>query len=240
VNAVSADGVRTASLADEIAFRIQSDILDGRIGLGERLAQDELCARFGVSRTPVREALMKLHATNLVSLRPNRGAVVRVPERREVHDAYQLRAELEGFAAELASMRPDRLMVRRLHGAQRELADLVAGVDPRSLTSSDEPEFNAAIAASNDAFHDLILTAADNRALGEVVLRLRGFFPKDYVTHALESVDQLLTLNVEQHEEIAAAIASGAKRKARRAMEDHVAHAGRLLLEYLDRQCFWG
>ena len=240
MSAVSPDRVQAASLADEIAFRIQSDILSGRIALGERLAQDELCARYGVSRTPVREALMKLHAVNLVSLRPNRGAVVRVPERREVQDAYALRAELEGFAAELAATRADRLTVRRLHGAQQELTALVDGIDPRALPNPDEPEFIAAIATGNDAFHDLILAAADNRSLRETVVRLRGFFPKDYVTHALDSVDQLLTLNVEQHEQIVAAISSGAKRKARRAMEDHVAHAGRLLVEHLDRQRFWG
>jgi DNA-binding GntR family transcriptional regulator len=232
--------VQAASLADEIAFRIQCDILDGRIALGDRLAQDELCARFGVSRTPVREALMKLHAVNLVSLRPNRGAVVRVPERREVQEAYELRAELEGFAAELAATRADRLMVRRMRVAQQELMALVDGIDPRTLPNPDEPEFIAAIAAENDLFHDLILAAADNRSLRETVVRLRGFFPKDYVTHALDSVDQLLTLNVEQHEEIAGAITSGAKRKARHAMEAHVAHAGRLLIEYLDRQSFWG
>ena len=106
--------VHATSLADEIAHRLQRDILDGRIALGERLAQDELCARFEVSRTPIREALTKLQSSGLVSLRPNRGAIVRTPPRREVQEVYELRAALEGFAAERAAARIEALAVRRL------------------------------------------------------------------------------------------------------------------------------
>jgi DNA-binding GntR family transcriptional regulator len=84
----------TQSLAGEIAYRLQRDILEHRVELGEHLAQDELCARFGVSRTPVREALARLAAANLVELRPNRGAVVRRPSEREIRELYELRAQL--------------------------------------------------------------------------------------------------------------------------------------------------
>ena len=111
--------VRATSLADEIALCLQRDILDGRIALGERLAQDELCARFEVSRTPIREALTKLQSSGLVSLRPNRGAIVRTPPRREVQEVYELRAELEGFAAERAAARIDAVGLRRLRAPRR-------------------------------------------------------------------------------------------------------------------------
>ena len=67
--AATTDRVLVTSLADEIAFRIQAGILDGQFPPGTHLQQDELCTRFGVSRTPVREALRKLQATNLVDLR---------------------------------------------------------------------------------------------------------------------------------------------------------------------------
>ena len=72
------------------------------------------------------------------------------------------------------------------------------------------------------------------------VLRLRSAFPKDHVTEALRSVDELLALNVDEHELVQAALAAGDGAGARRTMSDHVAHAGRLLLEYLDDRRFWG
>jgi DNA-binding GntR family transcriptional regulator len=230
--------VRGASLADEIAHRLQRDILDGRIALGERLAQDELCARFEVSRTPIREALTKLQSSGLVSLRPNRGAIVRTPPRREVQEVYELRAELEGLAAERAAARIDALGMQRLTRAQEDLVAAVSVLDPARADAA--TELTTTIGAANDAFHDVILTAADNRTLQRDVLRLRGAFPKDHVTEALRSVDELLVLNVDQHELIEAALAAGDGAASRRTMTDHVAHAGRLLLEYLDDRRFWG
>jgi DNA-binding GntR family transcriptional regulator len=229
--------VRATSLADEIAHRLQRDILEGRIALGERLAQDELCARFEVSRTPIREALTKLQSSGLVSLRPNRGAIVRTPPRREVQEVYELRAELEGFAAQRAAARIDALGLRRLNRAQEDLVAAVSGLDPAVAGAG--TELATAIGAANDAFHDVILTAADNRTLQRDALRLRGSFPKDHVTEALRSVDELLALNVDEHERISAALVAGDGAAARRAMTDHVAHAGRLLVEYLDDRRFW-
>lgn len=226
------------SLADDIAHRLQRDILDGRIALGERLAQDELCARFEVSRTPIREALTKLQSSGLVSLRPNRGAIVRTPPRREVQEVYELRAELEGFAAERAAARIDTLRLRRLDRAQEDLVAAVSGLDPPVANA--DTGLTTAIGGANDAFHDVILDAADNRALQRDVLRLRGAFPKDHVTEALRSVDELLALNVDEHELVGAALAAGDGAGARQTMTDHVAHAGRLLLEYLDDRRFWG
>jgi DNA-binding GntR family transcriptional regulator len=230
--------VRGTSLADEIAHRLQRDILDGRIALGERLAQDELCARFEVSRTPIREALTKLQGSGLVSLRPNRGAIVRTAPRGEVQEVYELRAELEGFAAERAATRIDAIGLRRLGRAQADLVAAVSGLDP-AIADADT-ERTATVGAANDAFHDVVLEAADNRALQRDVLRLRCCFPKDHVTEALRSVNELLALNVGEHEFLEAALAAGDGAGARRAMTDHVAHAGRLLLEYLDDRRFWG
>ena len=232
--------LRSARLADEIAYRLQRDILEGRIGLGERLAQDELCVRFGVSRTPVREALLTLQASSLVALRPNRGAVVRIPAREEVRAVYELRAELEGFAAERAANRIDAFGRRRLRHAQAELAAAVGDLDPAGVSPAERPALAAAIGAANDAFHDVILAAAANGALVEDVRRLRGRFPKDYVTEAVRGVKVMLELNGTEHEAIEAALAAGDGAGARAAMSEHVAHAGHLLIEHLDRERFWG
>jgi DNA-binding GntR family transcriptional regulator len=237
MSALQSDLRPTASLADEIAYRLQRDILERRIGLGEHLAQDELCARFEVSRTPVREALARLAASSLVELRPNRGAVVRRPGEREIRELYELRAELEGFAAERAATRVDRTALRGLDRAQEDLAALVQ----EGMTSdSADPAWAATIGAANDAVHDLVLEAADNDALRDDVLRLRARFPKDYVTEAADGAEALQALNVTEHDEIRAALAEGDGPAARRAMRDHVSHAAALLLAHLARERFWG
>src|SRR3954454_13794393 len=107
-----------AALVDRLAAAIQARVLSGEIPTGSRLRQETLATEFGVSRTPVREALRKLQAGGLVSVEPNRGAVVRGPTAREAREASEVRAELEGLAGELASRRIRDEDLRRLHEAQ--------------------------------------------------------------------------------------------------------------------------
>ena len=83
-----------AALVDEIAATLQARVLRGEIPTGARLRQETIAAEFGVSRTPVREALRKLQAAGIVELTPNKGAVVRAPTVRELREGYDVRAEL--------------------------------------------------------------------------------------------------------------------------------------------------
>src|SRR4051812_34077259 len=89
--AAAAALIQTTSLADEIAFRLESAILSRELLPGTKLGQEELCHRFGVSRTPIREALRKLQAQRLVVMVPNKGATVRLPTRSEIEEVYDLR-----------------------------------------------------------------------------------------------------------------------------------------------------
>ena len=93
------------ALVDEIAGRIRQQIMSGEIPIGAQLRQAALAAEFGVSRTPVREALRQLQSGGLITVVPNRGAVVHVPSPWDVRAAHEVRAELEGLAAERAATR---------------------------------------------------------------------------------------------------------------------------------------
>src|SRR5262245_50738364 len=95
--------VMPASVTDQIASILEGEILRGQYHRGEHLQQQEICRRFGVSRTPAREALRKLQALGLVKLIPNRGARVLQPTLEDLRQTYDVRAELEGFAAALAA-----------------------------------------------------------------------------------------------------------------------------------------
>ena len=88
--------------ADELALELEQAIVRGELAPGQVLRQEELSERYGVSRTPVREALRRLAALGLVSFEPNRGVRVRTLSRDELREAFLVRAELESLATELA------------------------------------------------------------------------------------------------------------------------------------------
>jgi DNA-binding GntR family transcriptional regulator len=226
--------VAIRSLADEIAYRLRADILDGRIPLGAPLRHEQLAARFGVSRTPIREALRKLQALNLVEVEPNRGAVVRTPARTELVEVYELRADLEGLACELACARATDRELDALEVAQALMAVALRG-------GLDDAGFDAAVAEANGAFHGTIHRAAGNRRLLTTIRELQHFFPRDSVWRAIaDDPARLHAMNIDEHERIAEALRARRPAQARRAMREHVSGAGEVLLAYLDAQRFWG
>src|SRR5436305_2157022 len=87
--------------ADDIALVIEEAIVSGELAPGTVLRQEQLSEQFNVSRTPIREALRRLAALGLVSFVPNRGVRVRTLSRDELHEAFLVRAELEGLATEV-------------------------------------------------------------------------------------------------------------------------------------------
>lgn len=232
--------ITTTSLADEIAFRLQTAILDGGYPPGTHLLQDELCQRFGVSRTPVREALRKLQAQHLVVLVPNKGAKVRVPSREELIEVYVLRAELEGFACELACQYVSDETLAKLEDAQTALRSAADQLEAGVLGADDGAALNAQFTRANDLFHSTISEAAQNRRLRQIITDLARFFPRDYVWRAARSTGDFRELNIEEHERIRRALAGGDARTARSEMKKHILHASALLVDYLDEHEFWG
>jgi DNA-binding GntR family transcriptional regulator len=99
---------------------IEEEILDGTLAPGSRLDETAVAARFGVSRTPVREALQQLGASGMLDLRPRRGAVVAALGPDSLIEMFEVMAELEAMAARLAARRllpDDRETIARCHSA---------------------------------------------------------------------------------------------------------------------------
>ncbi|TET29393.1 MAG: GntR family transcriptional regulator [Anaerolineales bacterium] len=93
------------TMLEFVADRIRDLILSRQLEPGERLAQSQLAERFGVSRTPVREALQKLASEGLVTFSPYKGAFVAKFSSSELMDLYSIRIALEGYCASLAALR---------------------------------------------------------------------------------------------------------------------------------------
>jgi DNA-binding GntR family transcriptional regulator len=220
-----------SALVDRLAATLQARMVSGELVSGTRLRQEALAEEFGVSRTPIREALRKLQASGLVELQPNRGALVRGPSSREIRDAYEVRAELEGLAAELAAERIQQAQVDGLHEAQSEFRETLARMmrvrsDRAGVVPDEEIE---RWRHANDRFHQLIQDAAANDVLVATLVHLHRSFPRDLTRIVLGESATLLAENVHEHEGILDAIEHRNAAAARKRMIKHVRHAGALV-----------
>jgi DNA-binding GntR family transcriptional regulator len=230
-------GLAPSSLTDEIVLQLEKAILEGVYPPGTHLLQDELCERFGVSRTPVRQALRDLQARNLVVLVPNRGATVRVPSRRDAQEVYAVRAELEGYAAELAAARADSRLELELAGVEARVVQLAS-----RLERFDEEALPAIVElqlASGD-FHKVLQRACGNERLVSTIQYVERSFPMEYAILAIGNNDENQLLNIDEHQAISRAIARRDANGARLAMKSHVLHLGEKVVRYLEDHHFWG
>jgi DNA-binding GntR family transcriptional regulator len=222
------------ALVDRLAATIQGRILSGHIQSGSRLRQESLAAEFGVSRTPVREALRKLQTGGLVRVEPNRGAVVHGPTAREIREAYEVRAELEGLAAELAPPRISDAQLERLRAAERLFRRSMGSViDRRRNGQSSDWTAESEWEKANNVFHQVIQEAAGNARLVLTIEYLHQSFPRALSWSALSESSHLLEENIEQHHRILDAIERRDAPEARRRMVEHVRSAGELVTLHL-------
>ncbi len=189
---VSGDAIGRRPLHDEVAERLRDLITRGELAPGERLNERVLTERFGISRTPLREAIKVLSSEGLVELLPNRGAAVTRITRADAQDMFQVMAVLEALAGELACQRAsddDIAEVRalhyqmRAHHARGELADYFQ---------------------LNQRIHEKIIDCARNAALVGVYRGLSGRIRRArYMANlSRERWDHA----VEEHEQILAAL----------------------------------
>lgn len=148
--------IARVSLHEETVGRIRGMILDGELPPGSRIAERALCERFGISRTPLREALKVLAAEGLVELLPHRGARVTRPSAAELRDAFEVVAALEALAGELACARIDEPTLRRIEALHQQ------------MTLEYRRRDLAAYFRCNQAIHEAINRAAGNAQLIEM------------------------------------------------------------------------
>ncbi|MGE0715205.1 MAG: GntR family transcriptional regulator [Alphaproteobacteria bacterium] len=198
--------------ADRLREDLAEEILSGRIGPGVRLDEQGLADRYGVSRTPVREALRQLAATGLVEARPHKGVVVSTPSPTALAESFEVMAELEAACAALAAKRMGagpRRTLTRVHERLRRLAE--AG----------DPEDYAAL---NLAFHDAIWQGSGNTTLAAMTADMRrrvGPFRRLQFRLAGR-----LMRSWEEHDRVVQAILAGDPEGARAAMTGHVGLVG--------------
>jgi DNA-binding GntR family transcriptional regulator len=167
-------------------------IIDGELRPGSRIAESRLCDHFGVSRTPLREALKVLSAEGLVRLLPNKGATVVRVTRQEMAEIVPVLGTLEALAGELACT--------NIHGEEIVRIRTIHTQMVERYRSGDKQSYNEL----NRAIHDAIFEAANNKTLRETYnmlqTRLRSLF---FVT---PKAPPQWADAVEDHEEMLAAL----------------------------------
>lgn len=206
--------------SDAIAQRIEQDILDGVFLPGARLPQDELAARYGVSTTPVREALRRLSSSGVAVLYPHKGHVVAGRSADEIDDILSVRLVVEGRLAERAARTVTEADLRRLGELENAM---------RAIATLDLSEYRRL----HDLFHDTLYQAAGQATLLEVSRILR----KPVLTTVVHYLDAGVSLDDlhRQHHEIAEAARTRSPAALKRLVRAHVGNLRRLIVPYLKR-----
>lgn len=221
------------SLTDSLVTELQRRIFSGDLPVGSWLRHAALADEFGVSRTPVREALRVLAAQGIVTIVQNRGARVNGHSGRDIRELGEVRAELEGYAAQLAAQRIDDAQLGRMMSASERFTRDVDRTEPSS-----DGEDSAAVrwAAANHDFHSVILEASRNHQLELSLADINRRLPRNSAYAAYSGSSRLLQQNAREHEAIAEAIAAGDGPRAREAMVRHINSSAEAMARWIEDQ----
>jgi DNA-binding GntR family transcriptional regulator len=207
--------------AEEYVYQqLRREILAGEVVGGSPLNQDDIATRLRVSRTPVRQAFLRLGSEGLITNRPNRGSIVTSLSAQDILELFEIRAVLEGFAASLAARTLDKR-------ARKTLETRAAALETTQASSKRWVDLH-------EEFHHLVTVLAERPRLAENVHAVRQ--------RVVPYLRLYLTANrgteIRGHEHLALVgmITAGDADRAERAMREHVMSAGRAVVEFVRTQ----
>ncbi len=204
-----------ASLRTQVVEKLRQALIDGQFAPGARLTERELCDLLGVSRTLVREALRQLEAEGLIENVPYRGPTVAAISAEEARELYEIRAVLEGWAAQRCAE----------NATDKDLAELSAMVD--QLAAAEQRGQMQKVLDILDAFHEKLLQAAGNQMLTAYLQSLRSRLRR------LRGISLRqpgrANRSVEEKRILLEALKQRDGNKARKAREQHVLTAARIV-----------
>jgi DNA-binding GntR family transcriptional regulator len=198
------------SLHERVGAAVRDLIVEGALKPGSRISERQLCARFGISRTPLREALKVLAREGLVELLPNRGARVAQLDPKDVGDMFDLMAVLEALAGRLAA--------QRITGAE---LDEIRALHYEMLAAHARRDLPAYF-QRNQAIHEAILRAARNPILATTYQGLAGRIRR--ARYLANMTVERWNEAVREHEAMLAALAARDSEGLARILGEHLDH----------------
>lgn len=202
------DNFSPVQVKEAVYRQLRTALIDHTIAPGEPLRELALSARLGVSKTPIREALVRLDQDGLVEVVPYRGARAKRYTESDVREHYEVREILECECVRRAAEGRDPTLLSLLHA---NIADTDAALRGNDMKAAAE---------FLDRFDDILIAQLDNRSLSEVVHRLSAHLKRmGAIGGGVDRYRESLT----QHAEIVAAIAQGEGNRAQEVMRAHIA-----------------
>lgn len=204
-------------LRDVVFNTLRDAILTGQLVPGERLMENQLADKLGVSRTPIREALRMLELEHLVELVPRKGAQVLDMSRRDVEDILEIRGALEGLATRIACEKMTPGEVVKLRQLEADLEKAYDAQDRDSVIVLDEE------------FHDLIFASTENEKLIQIYNNLRTQLYRYRRAHVKLGVT--LDPIIDSHRNILRAIEKDDPAAGAAAAEGHISYHIEVILD---------
>ncbi len=207
----------TVPIAETILKTLTREIAEGDLAPGAKLDEQSLAARFGVSRTPVREAIRMLAANGLLDNRRRRGIYVTQISPEELAEMFEAMTEIEALCAMLAARRMSLFERMQLEEAHRQCRVARDANDPRAYIRC------------NQKFHEIIYQGTHNRYIAEMAHSFR--FRTAPFRNARFADAESLAVSYEAHSEIVKTINSSQPNDAYAAMRAHSSQSGQSVLQ---------
>lgn len=207
-----------ADKSRSLLSQLRDRVLDGSYSPQEVIPEQALAEAFGVSRTPVREALKQLENEGLVEIRPRVGTFVRYPTRREIIELFQVKESLEGLAATLMAQRAPSGELEKLKQNLQESSDAISHEDPDTY------------ARLVHEFHWTLVLGSYNQKLIEHYDRLMNQLTYHRLVLETVSVPGRIQQSIHEHEAVVEAISTQDPMGAELAMRNHVHASSRVVL----------
>ena len=207
-------------LRDVVFNTLRDAILTGKLVPGERLMENQLADKLGVSRTPVREALRMLELENLVELVPRKGAQVLDMSEKDITNILEVRSALEGLATSVACKKMTKEDLQQLKNLEVDFEKAVADNDVEHFVDIDED------------FHDLIFAATENDKLINIFRNLRIQLYRYRMAQAKNNETSMSTI-VAHHRSIIRAIENRDAEEGATIAQGHIKYQTESILRFV-------
>jgi DNA-binding GntR family transcriptional regulator len=213
---------RHQTLREKILETIREAILKGTLKPGEKVAEPELAERFGISRTPIREAFRQLESEGYLTVIPRKGAVVTSLSERDVEEFYAIKSILEGYAAHIAAQRLADRDIERLEAINSRLQQLAEESDVKTF-------FRV-----HNEFHELFIRAAGNEKLFELISQMMMKFNR--LRMASLSLPGRMEISVQEHKKIIEAFKAHNGERADNLVRKTASIGGQVLIQSMAQE----
>lgn len=212
---------QTQTLRERIVNILRESIIKGTLKPGERVAESDLAEKYGISRTPIREAFRQLETEGFLKVIPRRGAEVTSLTEEDVREFYEVKSLLESYAAKVATEKLTEKDIKRLETLNQSMERFARNGDMKGFFKAD-----------ND-FHDIFIQKCGNDKLCNIIQNLLQQFQRFRIASFV--IKGRMEVSVEQHKDIIKACCDRNPGLVEQLVKRNAAHSAKLLAQQFQK-----